>query len=202
MQNQGSDLQEKVDKVKAIGLLNNIHNLSPPIAKSNDAENSIAVINSLKVTPRLIEVFLEIMGLMYIEEQKKYIQVSKPIMNLNGAFRFIKIVKHISEEIEWSNFKEDEIDARILKYFETIYPSFTFYHEDYDLDPADFAYIESTLMTFIDSSFHKSKSAKYLNVVGKTYSEDFLAKAVGDGSKTSIPIESPLSKLNPWRKKR
>lgn len=202
MQQQEKDiLQEKVDKAKAIGLLNNIHNLSPPIMRGNENDNAVAVIDSLKVTPRLIGIFMELRGLLYLPEKKAYIQVAKPIMNINGAFRFVKIIQHIAEEIEWSNFKEDEIDARILKYFQANFPSFTFWHEDYDLNPADFSYVESTLMTFIDSAFHKAKSAKYVNTIAKTYSEDFLARAVGDAQQNAKK-ESFLSKLNPMNRKR
>jgi len=197
-----NELQEKVDRAKAIGLLNNIHNLSPPVAKSNENDNSVAIIDSLKVTPRLIGIFMELRGLMFLPEKKQYVQVARPIMNLNGAFRFIKVIQHISEEIEWSNFKEEEIDARIMRYFSTNYPSFTFWHEEYEIDPSDFGYIESTLMTFIDSSFHKAKSAKYVNAISKIYSEDFLSKSLGDAANKNMARESVLSKLNPFNKRK
>jgi len=193
-------LQEKVDRAKAIALMASVHNLTPPIQRSTESDNQVAIIDSLKVTPRLIGIFMEIRGLMFVAEKKAYIQVAKPIMNINGAFRFVKILQHIAEEIEWSNFKEEEIDGRIITYFKENFPNFTLWHEDYELDPADFNYISTTMMVFIDSSFHKSKSAKYINAVAKIYSEDFLSKAVGNDQKEQR--DSILSKLNPFHKKR
>ena len=171
-------LQKVVDKAKTIGLLDNIHNLSPPIQQREDYAGKVAIIESLKVTPRLQHLFLELQGMIWDENTKQIIKISEPIMNIKGSFKFVAEIKRISEEMEWSNFHEDEINLRIFEYYRNIFPYFTFWHEEYELSPRNFDYIGTVLMAFIDSAFHKAKGGKLLNVTGRVYSEDFLGKAL------------------------
>jgi hypothetical protein len=186
-----------VDKAKAISLLQNLHNLTPPSTKEEDPSKQVAIIEALKVTPRLLYLFLEIRGIMWDDNKKESVQIVRPIMNLDGAYRFVKVLQHIAEETEWSNFHEDELNARILRHFENNYAYFTFWHEDYDLAPSDFNYINTTLMAFIDSSFHKAKGGKFVNLPGRVYSEDFLGKALREEQKKPVSF---IDKLNPFKK--
>jgi hypothetical protein len=192
-------IQNVTDKAKAISLLNNLHNLSPPVAKTDDSLGKVAIIEALKVSPRLQHLFLEIQGLVYSDDQKEIMQVARPIMNIHGAFRFVKILQHISEEVEWSNYPEDEINRRIFEHYKSNYPYFTFWHKEYDLEPSDFNYISTTLMSFIDAAFHKAKGAKFINAVSRVYSEDFLGKALQsqDDKKKKASF---FSALNPLRR--
>jgi hypothetical protein len=190
--------QEVSEKAKALALFNNVHNLSPATSNKDEAQGQLAIIEALKVAPRLQNLFLEIRGLIYDERTKQTVQISKPIMNIDGAFRLIKIIQHIAEETEWANFPEDEIGKRIYFHFAQNFPYFTFYHEEYELDPADFSYVSTALITFIDSAFHKARNGKWINTVGKVYSEDMLGKVFNaDKEKKS---ESWLQKLNVFRK--
>lgn len=198
---ESEELQKKVDKAKAVGLMNGLHDITPPSSKAINESGQIAIIESLKVTPRLKDIFMELRGLMWLESENKYVQVARPIMNIDGAFRFVKILQHIAEEVEFSNFKEEELDARILAYFEQNYPYFTFWHEEYELLPSDFNFVESTMMVFIDSAFHKSKSGKYINAVARVYSEDFLAKTLGSESEKKKKSQGLFSELNPFKRK-
>ena len=191
-------LQQTVDKAKTISLLSNIHNLAPPNKEENIA-GQVAIIEALKVSPRLQELFLEIRGMYYESQSKKLIQISRPIMNIEGAFRFVKILQHVAEETEWSNFKEEEINVRIYAHYAQNLPYFFFWHEEYELNPSDFNYISTTMMAFIDSSFHKARNAKFLNVPGRVYSEDFLGKALRMEEKKAREAGF-LSQLNPFKK--
>lgn len=193
-------LQNKVDRLKLLNLTSNIHNLTPPQRQEDDGERDIALVKALSVTPRILSMFLKIRGLNYDPRSRQLIQVTTPIMNVDGAYRFCEVLKVISEETEWSSFSEEEIPQRIIHYFEINFPYFIFHAEKYDLDASDFNYIETTLQSFIDSAFHKAKSGKYINTLGRTYGEDIMKKALDtQGEKMNKSEEGFLSKYNPFK---
>lgn len=200
MEDRNPQYIDAAEKAKALGMISNVHNLSPPKYDRDDDFGKVAIIESLKVGPRLRTMFFEFLGQEFDEETKKVIQVSSPTMNIHGAFRFVKICKRISEECEWSNFSEDEINRRTLAYYEETFPIFTIWHEEFELEPSDFGYVSAVLMSFIDGAFHKGKNAKMINAVTRVYSEDFLGKVMRD-SKTDDKT-SFISKLNPFRRKK
>lgn len=180
-QTEEEKLNNTFNKAKVLGAISGVHNLTPPNTQGDLSDaGKVAIIEALSVRPRLKELFLEILGLEFDEKERDLIQVTKPIMNIKGAYRFVKICKRIAEEAEWSYYDEDEVNVRIWQYYSENYPYFTFWHEDYDLDPSDFNYVSTVLMSFIDSSFHKGKSAKYVNAVSRMYNEDFLGKIMKD----------------------
>lgn len=191
-------LQNKVDKLKLLSLTSGIHNLTPPPQKQDDGTRDIALVKALSVTPRVAEKFLEIRGLEYDPKTKQYVQVTEPIMNILGAYRFCKILK-MAQEIEWSSYSEDEINLRIIHYFEENIPYFLFWSEDYNLNPRDFNYIISVLQYFIDTSFHKAKSGKFINTLARTYGEDVLKRALDVGGAGSKKDEGILAKYNPFK---
>jgi hypothetical protein len=200
--NNAQILQDKVDKLKLLNLTSNIHNLTPPQSEDNDNSKEIALVTALSVSPRLVEIFFEVRGLEYSPQEKRYIQVTRPIMNFEGAYRFVKVLKNIAQETEWASFAEDEINSRIIHYFEENYPYFTFHAKMYDLDESDFNYVATTLQSFIDSCFHKSKSGKYINTLGRTYDEGVLRKALETGDNMVNRKDGGfLGKLNPFRDK-
>jgi len=121
-------------------------------------------------------------------------------MNTLGAYRYCKILKQ-AEEIEWASYSEEEINSRIIHFFEENIPYFLFYGEDYDLSPKDFNYIITTLQVFIDTSFHKSKSGKYINTLGRTYDEGIMRRALDTEHMTKKQEEGFLSKYNPFKSK-
>lgn len=195
-------LQNKVDRLKLLNLTSNIHSLIPPKTQQDDAQRDIALVAALSVSPRIAELFLEIRGLEWDAKHKNCIQVSRSIMNVDGAYRFCKLVKRLAQEIEWASYSEDELTSRIIHYYEINIPYFFFWAEEYELDPGDFNYIESVLQNFIDTSFHKAKSGKYINTLGRTYGEDILKKAL-DTEGSSRPKERGfLEKYNPFKEKR
>jgi len=194
-------LQNKVDRLKLMSLTDNVHNLSPLNKPEQDASRDIALVNVLSVSKRVQAKFLEIRGLEFDPTQKKMIQITDPIMNLLGAYRFCKLLQ-MAEEIEWASYSEEEINSRIIHFFEENIPYFLFYAEDYELDPRDFYYIINTLQVFIDSSFHKSKSGKYINTLGRTYGEDVLKRALDTGSSNITKREEGfLAKYNPFKER-
>lgn len=192
-------MQNKVDKLRLLGLTSNISNLSPPQQKIEDPLKDIALVKALSVSSRIMSKFLEIRGLEYDIEDKKFIQVTEPIMNMLGAYRFCKILK-MAEEIEWSSYAEEEINSRIIHFFEENIVYFLFWNEDYELKERDFYYVITTLQTFIDTSFHKSKSGKYINTLGRTYDEGILRRALDSGGdQSNKKKEGFLNRVNPFR---
>jgi hypothetical protein len=195
-------LQNKVDKLKLLNLTSNIHNLTPPQKSEDDPTRDIQLVKALSVIPRIAMIFLEIRGLEYDVKTKQYVQVTEPIMNVLGAYRFCKVLKNIAQETEWASFSEDEINSRIIHHFEENIPYFLFWAEDYELNPRDFNYVISTLQSFIDSCFHKAKSGKYINTLGRTYGEDILKKALDTEGNISKKKEGGfLEKYNPFKER-
>lgn len=196
-------LQNKVDKLKLLNLTSNIHNLTPPPKQQEDDQGrEISLIKGLSVAPRIAAIFLEIRGLEFDQKAKTFVQVTEPIMNILGAYRFCKLLKNIAQETEWASYSEEEINPRIVHYFEENIPFFIFWNEEYELSERDFGYIIATLQSFIDSCFHKSKSGKFINTLGRTYGEDVLKKALETGEGVRIKRDQGfLSKYNPFRDK-
>lgn len=194
------DMQNKVDRLKLMNLTNNIHSLLPPSNKNNSQENNVAFVEALNVTPRLKRLFLEIRGLEWDEHKKEYIQVTRAIMNFEGAYRFVKICQHIAEETEWSSFAEEEIPKRIIHYYEENIPYFLFWNDEYELAERDFNYIMTTLKSFIDSSFHKAKAGKFINSLSRIYDEGTIRKALETPeSRSNKKEEGFLARYNPFR---
>lgn len=192
-----SNIQHISEKVKALSTLNGAHNLIPPSTDPNDTNTQIAIIDALKAAPRLRTLYLELQSLMEVEEGK-LVRVTKPIMNQKGAYRFLMIIRHISEETEFSNYSEDEVNERIAFHFSENYPHFTLWAEEYAIDENDFNVVASLLLNYIDSSFHKSKDAKLLNTVRGVYSENALGKFLNSPGNPQPQRRSALARLNPF----
>jgi len=177
-QEEQNRLQKVVDKVKTLSLVNNAHNLTPP-NRQDDRANDIQIIQALQSKPRIAEIILQVRGQM-MGANGKLIQLRSPIMNDEGAAKLMFVLLNISSETEYATYGEEEIPPRIILYIEQIFPRFTFWHKDYDLDPKNFDYIYTTLLSFIDSCFHKSKNGYFGRILTKTYSEDLLGRAIKD----------------------
>lgn len=174
-------LQKVVDKIKTVSLMNNAHNLTPP-NRMEDRSSDIQIIQALQSKPRIMEIVLQVRGQM-LGSNGKPIQVRSPIMNDEGACKLMFVLLNISSETEYATYSEEEIGPRIVLYMEQIFPRFTFWHKDYDLDPRNFDYVYTTLLSFIDSCFHKSKNGHFARILTKTYSEDLLGRAIKEDEK-------------------
>lgn len=194
-------LQNKVDKLKLLGLTNSFNTINPMNQKEEDAGREIALVNSLSVSKRVQDKFLEIRGLQWSEKEKKFIQVAKAIMNIEGAYRFCQILR-MAEEIEWSSYHEEELPTRLVHFYQENIPYILFWYEEYDLNEMDFNYVINNLQVFIDTSFHKAKSGKYINTLGRTFDESTLSKALDTGNgKVPKKEEGFLSKINPFKER-
>lgn len=191
-------LQNRVDKLRLLNLTENVHNLTPINRQQEDSQRDIALVNVLSVSGRVKAKFLEIRGLEYDPNTKKVVQITEPIMNLLGAYRFCKLL-HMAEEIEWASFSEEELNPRLIHFFEENIPYFLFYNKEYELNPRDFYYVINTLQVFIDTSFHKSKSGKYINTLSRTYDEGVLKKALDTETNKRKEDSGFLSKYNPFK---
>ena len=190
-------LQNIIDKTKTANLLQNMHNLTPPNKIAEVQFDQVAIIRTLESAPRLREIFLEARGLTWDDKKKTIVQITSPMMNILGAWKLVAICKKIAMEAEFGNFKEEDIPSYMIHFFNVEFPHFTFYHEVYDIDPQDFDYISTTIQMFLLGAFSKGKGGKYINLLGKTYSEDFMGKVLrGDKKKE----EGFLDKINPLKK--
>ncbi len=192
-------LQSTVDRAKTVSLLQNIHNLTPPTKKEEHEDNQVAIVKALESEPRLRAIFLEARGMIWDDKKKVTIQISKPFMNIDGAWKLVAILKKIAQESEFSNFHEDNIPVYMEHFYNREFPMFTFYSENYDLDPSNFDYVSTCIQMFLLGSFYKAKGGKMLNLLGRTYSEDMIGKIMNNESKKSQK-EGFLDKLNPFKK--
>lgn len=126
-------LQNKVDKIQLINAISKIPALTPPLRQEETGARDIALVQALSVNPRIADLFLEIRGLEYDNKSKQYVQVTRPIMNIEGAYRFCKLLKRLSQEIEWATYSEEELPLRIIHYFEENIPYFLFYGQKKDI---------------------------------------------------------------------
>lgn len=201
LQIESQKLQNKADKLKALGMLSQTHNLTPPDSGQEDPSRDIALVNALSSHPRIQRKILEIRGMEWGAKQKKLIQITEPRMNHDGAKLVADILTTIAEETEWSSYSEEEINSRIIHHFEENIAYILFYAEDYELHPKYFGYIINMLKVFIDASFHKAKSGKYINTLGRTYDEGTIRKALETNTPNSPNKKDNgfLSKYNPFR---
>lgn len=199
-EDQTQQIQNKVDKLKLLNLTSNIHSLTPPQKDKEDNHDNVALVSALKVSPRLADAVLVLQGRAIDPVTKEIIDVTRPIMNFMGVWRFINAVCGVlAENTEWATYSEEEIPQRLVHYYETILPYFTFWYEDYELNPRDFVVIETYLKVFIDSAFHKAKQGKYINTLGRTYSEDLLNKALSNENNKKKQEEKGWSLINPFK---
>lgn len=191
-------LQNKVDRVKALNLIANAHNLTPPVQRNDDDNKEIAIVSALKSEPRLMTLYLKMRGLAFNQYTREIEQVRKPYMNVEGAYLLVDCCSLIAQEGEWSNFDQDNVNAYIDHFYEENLPYFTFWHDDYDLNPKDFPIVMNALKMFALSTFNKAKGGKYINAITRTYSEGFLDKALN--SQQQQKKEGMLGFSNPFKK--
>jgi hypothetical protein len=189
-QEEESPLQKTVDKVKTLNLVNNSHNLTPP-QKQDDRTSDIMIIEALQSKPRILDVILQVKG-QIIGANGKPVSIRRPIMNSEGAAKLMFELMNISAETEYATYSEEEIPGRIILYMEQIYPRFTLWQKDYELESKDFDYLYTTLLSFIDSCFHKAKNGHFARILTKTYSEDLLGRAIKDQDKKKVGILEKL----------
>ena len=196
------ELQNKVDKIKTLSLISNAHNLTPPKQKENLDENNIAIVKALDNYPKIQEIYLEAQGLMYDEKEKKLISVSEKIMNREGAYLLQSLLKRIILS-DWSNYPEDIIPKMLDYFMSDMLPSFTIWHDYYELEPRNFTYVKSTLGLFMLASFYKARTGKMLNLLGRTYSEDLLGRVMNLNNEKQKQKEKGgfLDTINPFKKK-
>ena len=200
LQENSQRMQNKVDKLKLLNLTNNVHSLSPP-QKGNEApRDDIALITGLSVQPRLIKMCLDLLG-KDVDSKGNLIDVGEPVMNPLGVTRFKMICSVIAQETEWATYSEEEMPQREIYYFEENLPHFIFYKDLYELKSHNFNIVKNYLCVFIDAAFHKAKQGKFINTLGRTYSEDLLNKALSnEQTKKKKEDEWGINLLNPLRR--
>lgn len=202
LQLDSQKMQNKVDRLKTLNLASNIHNLTPPQQQQDDPRREIALVNVLSSTPRVMKIFFELRGLEFDPKKKEFIRIVRPIMNIEGAYRFCMPFKTLYQEVEWASFDEDEIKSLQIHFFNENIPYFLLNNDNYDLNPMDFFYVIFTAQTLITAAFHKAKSGKFINTLGRTYDEGVLRRALESGDTKIKESQGFLSKYNPFRERR
>lgn len=194
-------LAMKTDKLKALSLANNIHNLTPP-GKSSDESRDVAIVHALKAEQHILKCIMQLKGYMYDPLQQVWVQYRNPVMNQQGIGNFILTIQNLAETIEYSNFKEEEIPKFVPYYYEQNYPYFMVFADEYELAPEDRNLISTLLFNFIITSLFKAKGAGHRNVVRGTYSEDTLSRILPPEQmkQSQGGILGGLAKLNPLKR--
>ena len=199
-QPQVSELQKKVETLKAASLMQNVHGLIPPV-NSNEHSPSVAIIEALKAEQYVIKTILELKGYMFDPILNKWVMYRNQIMNERGIGNFISTVQNISETIEYSSIREEDIPKFAVFLFEQNYPYFTIYYSEYELQISDFNLVSTILFNFIISALHKAKGGGHRNVVRGTYSEDILGKLIAQPEMQKGNLANALEKFNPFKKR-
>ncbi len=190
-------LQNIVDRAKTYAL--GKQSLTPPPQKPEDEGLQIAIIRSLAFSPdKARDIFYELTGTEVIKNKLVVIDPN-PIMNLLGGKRFLLDLKSISE-VDFSYLKEDDVGELMAHFFEEIWPYYTANRIRYNIHQMDMGHIKVKLQSFILSCFNKGKSAKLLNVVGRTFSEEWGSKMLGGDSSKQNKREGFLERINPLKK--
>lgn len=193
------NVENSVEKLKAMQFMGNIHKLTPKI-ETGQGNEGVAIIDALKSDLLIEETVLDLKGYTYDPIEKKYIQYRSPVMNTLGIGNFKSSISIISKTIEFSSFDKDQIPGIALYLFKMNWPYFTIYHTDYDLDKKDFNLVADALFSFIISSLHKAKGAGHRNVIRGTYSEGLLGRFSKDDPIKKDNRLGGLAKFNPFKK--
>ena len=189
-------LQTVVDKAKTLAFTNQA--LTPPPRQPEDEGIQIAIIRSLEFSDKKAQdIFFEFTGTV-IQKGKVVVVDPEPIMNLLGGKRLLTDLKSISES-SFSNLKEDEIGEYMAHFFEEIWPYYVANRIRYGINSMDMGHLKLKLQNFLLSCFSKGKNAKLLNVIGRTYSEDWGNKLLR-GEEKNKHRESFIEKMNPFKK--
>lgn len=177
---QTDPMTESVNKLKAMAFINNIHKMSPPQSQMQNQGSGIEIVEALKADSIIEEVGLKLKGYEKDLISKQWTPYRKPVMNQLGIGSFIQKIEAISKTIEFSSLSEKDIPSFILYNFKEIYPNYTVYFKEYELDLKDFPTISTILMAFLISSFYKAKGAGHRNVIRGTYDENLIGRAFRD----------------------
>lgn len=195
-----SKSEEIIMKMKSLGVVQNAHNIIPPQKDTQDI-SPVAIVSALHGEQYVQKLIMQLKGMIYNPLTKGWEGYRKPVMNEAGIGKFIYVISNIAEVIEYSHYHEDEIPKNCVFNFESNYPYFTLYFDEYDLDKSDFNLISTLLFNFIYSSLLKAKGAGHRNVVRGTYSEDMMGKALGVNTPAKKSgWKEALSELNPLRR--
>lgn len=201
MEEQINPVQQKTDKLKTLSLLNNIHNIAPPIRDNSD-NVSVNIVKALQGEQFVLKTIMQLKGMMFEPLKKEWIPYRSPVMNEEGIGNFIYTISNIAETIEYSYIEKDDVGRFAAYLFRINYPYFTVYFNEYDLNKRDFNLIATLLFNFIISSLSKAKGGGHRNVVRGTYSEDVLGQALRtDEIKKRGLFANGLAGLNPFARR-
>lgn len=193
-----SQLQKKVDNIKAVAMLQGSHNLTPP-AREDDDKNALAIVKALESEPLIKAKIMDLMG--YMENPLKpgdLVQIRPPVMNMLGIGNMVTILRNIARDYEFSSLKEEEIPQRTNYLFKYNYPQFTMNYIEYELDKKDLNIIATYLFSTIDAILHKARNSGHRNVVRGTYSEELAGKMITADQQRRSGMSDMLSMFNPF----
>ena len=190
-------LQNIVDKSKTYALAK--QSLTPPPPTQAEEGLQIAIIRSLAFSPeKAREIFHDMTGTQ-LEKGKLKIIDPDPIMNLLGGKRFLFDLKSIAEA-SFSYFKEEDVGDLQAHFFEEQWPYYWANRIRYNINSMDMGHLKTKLQMFIIVCFNQGKSAKLLNTVGRTFSEEWGSKMLGGDPSKQNKREGFLERINPLKK--
>lgn len=189
-------LQDIVDKSKVLQY--STSSLTPPQKTEEDDGIQIAIIRSLAFSDeKAKQIFFDVTGTQLIN--KKLEQVDpEPLMNLLGGKRLLTDLKSISE-VAFSYIKEDDTGEYMAHFFSEIWPYYWANRSRFGINQMDMGHVKIKIQGIILAWLNQGKSAKLLNTVGRTFSEEWGSKILG-GEQKKEKKGGFLSQINPLRK--
>lgn len=143
----------------------------------------IEIIKGLSAENTLERIQRKLQGQIYNYETRKWEEHRPAVMNELGIGNIMSVLQALSDNANFSHYKEKEIPKLAEFFFRTNYPTFTVYHKEFDLDSKDFNIIRTTLLFYALSTFKNALNAGHRNTVRGTLSEDVFKRAMATSNK-------------------
>jgi len=153
--------------------------LIPPRPRDRD-ESSIGVIKELSARKVLETLRHNLIGEFFDSESKKWVRMPgyEPLLNDYGVAKYLQVASSvISDLVTFSNYREEEIPQIVKFVMKSIIPVM---HLDYQRwgikNKIDLPIITSQLFNLTLASFKKAQGAGDRGVIGRTISEQIVAR--------------------------
>jgi len=145
--------------------------------------SEIEIIRGLSAENTLERMEKRLTGKKYDYSKKKWVDYRTPVMNELGIGNFMATCQSLSDNANFSNYKEKEINRYVELFFRQNYPTFTVYHQEFELSPKDFNIIKSCLLFYSLSILKNALNAGHRNAVRGTLSESVFLRAMATSNK-------------------
>lgn len=178
--------------------------LIPPRPKDRD-EQSIGIIKELSARKVLETLRHNLVGEFYDSESKKWEKTDgfEPLLNEYGRAKYIQIASSVvSDLVTFSNYREEEIPNLVKFVMKSIIPVMHLNYRQWGIkNKVDLPIITSQLFNLTLASFKKAQGAGDRGVIGRTISEQIVARNSNQDQLSGIDKGAGFySRLNPFLK--